>query len=249
MKRLLPLLLILLLIPCLIVPASASTQGVIDAIWDTHDELGEWLGTTLGDLRDLLTDVVTYLGWIDQEVSSIETNVLKILQEIYTQGTLTIGECVKGIRSYIVTINEKLETGMEYTIGVCVGNIHEIVAWMHNNVASIARAVESLPAALEHLVSGDSSKADDIVDDVSPLETEIQDMEDVLATSPTIDQEGFDTALDDINGKFNGITSDENGAMFFGALGDIANTAPFSVIVPTSAMLAVLSFALFGRTF
>lgn len=235
MKRLLPLFLILLLIPCLAVPASASTQGVIDAIWDTHDELGEWLGTTLGDLRDLLTDTVDYLGWIDQEVSSIETNVLKILQEIYTQGTLTIGECVKGIRSYIVQINDKLETGTDWSVG-------QFIAYIRDDVGSIM-------AYVHDIWQGKSSVSKPVVDKAEQTMDDLEDMENVLATSPTIDDSGVDSAITGVNGKFQNITNDADGTVFFGSLGEIARSNIFVQLIPTSAMLGVLSFALFGRVF
>lgn len=259
MKRLSVLLLVLLLIPGLIaVPASAATeQDIVDiirtshnnlvaflgqtleaiynAIWDAHDELGEWLGTGFGDLRDLLTDAVDYLGWIDQEVSSIETNVLKILQEIYTQGTLTIGECVKGIRSYIVNIADNLTPSMG-------GKLADIIDSTYNYVSQIGMYVEML-------ANGNFDKVEDVLDDSPPLQTEMDEFEEILATAPTVDEDAFDTALGDVNGKFNGITTDENGAVLFGAFGQLANTQPLSVMIPTSAMLAVLSFALFGRTF
>lgn len=245
-KRLIPLLLLLLLLPCLIVPASATTQDVVDTLDENHSELGEWLGT-------MGADIVDRLDWLDDTVRDVETAILNgfadttgkltaILEEIYTNGALTIGEYVKGIRSYIVDINTKLETGFTQTIG-------QLVYGIWDNLVTIGLKVGNISNQIKQLVTGDSTGAEEVVEDIPPLQTELDEMEDVLATAPTIDQDGFDTAVDDINGKYQNIYTDEDGTLLFGALGKIGNSAPFSVLIPTSAMLGVVAFALFGRVY
>ena len=272
MKRFVPLLLVLLLLPCLIVPAFATTADVVDeletqttylsTILDACNAIGHnlqsnfqalqnWLGfsseyslydglkdmfQSLGDgLGDRFDDVVDRLDWLDDSVRDVETGILDILEQLYTNGALTIGEYVKGIRTYIVSIDEKLTLPLGGTIGGAVGSIENFIA--------------NIDLKIEQLVKGNTGQANDVLDDSPPLQTELDEYEDILATAPTIDEDAFDNAITDVNGKFNGITTDENGTVFFGALGQLANTAPISVIVLTSAMLAVLSFALFGRTF
>lgn len=209
MKRFFPLLLVLLLLPCLIVPASASTQGVIDAIWDTHDELGEWLGVSLGDIIDRLWDIIDRLDWLDDAVRAVETELIKIGKQLFASAEYTIGTAVDRIRVYVYQINQKLDS----------------------------------------LVSGESDKADDIVDDAPPLQTEIQDMEDVLATAPTIDGDSFDSAIDDAYSKYNGMNTQGTGNVLFTSLSQVATMPPLSYLIPTASMLAVVSFAVFGRIF
>lgn len=114
---------------------------------------------------------------------------------------------------------------------------------------TISENISSIGEQLGSLVDGDSGKADEIVQDTPPLETEFDEMEDILATAPTIDQDGFDDVVTGVNGKFQNIYTDENGTVLFGAMGTIANGNIFSQIIPTAAMLGVLSFALFGRVF
>lgn len=273
MKRIAPLLLVLVLIPCLIVPASASAtnQDIIDTMEDllmhndhdigsiayniysqlyqikTHiiDTLtpvfedmqarirsiqgklsgvfdGESLsvGSLLALVADYMRSTVDYLGWIDSEVSAIEGNVVSILQEIYTKGALTIGECVKGIRTYVVSIDGKMDS-----------------------------VVSSLRELVDGLVDGGKDQVLEEVGENLLVQDNMDMMGDIIETAPSIDQSGIDGAIGEVNGKFNGITTDQYGLEFFGALGQIANSNAFKQLIPTAGMLSVISFALFGRVF
>lgn len=266
MRRLIPFLLILVLIPCLIVPASATTTDP-EWAWNQGHSIAEFLHSldtrvkyikqdieevltpifedmqarirsiqgklsgvfdgeslSVGDLLALVAEnmrtAVDYLGWIDSEVSSIETNVVNILQEIYTQGTLTIGECVKGIRSYVVSIDGKMDS-----------------------------VVSSLRELVEGLVDGNKEQVLPDVGENLMQQESMEMMGDIIATAPSIDQSGIDGAIGEVNGKFNGITTDQYGLEYFGALGQIANANVFKQLLPTAGMLSVISFALFGRVF
>lgn len=236
MKRLFPLLLVLLLIPCLIVPASAaSTDTILENIYDNVVDI--WIQNDIWyeTFGGWLSDIVDRLDWIDQEVSSIETSVLKILQEIYTQGTLTIGECVKGIRSYVVSIAGYLETGYDLTIGQVVYRISEFVA--------------DIGTKFDTLLEGTVDNAGSVVGDSLMQNENLDNMGSIIETAPSIDQGNIDSSIRDVNGKFQNITSDADGTLLFGALGQIAGSNIFSQLLPTTAMLGVLSFALFGRVF
>lgn len=280
MKRIIPLLLVLLLIPCLIVPASATTQDVVDALTNSSGQ--EWLMgiyNVLVDIRDTITDSLTpifedmqarirsiqgklsgvfdgeslsvgsllallaenmrtavdYLGWIDSEVSSIETNVVNILQEIYTQGTLTIGESVKGIRAAIVEMRDNFKTGITETFG--------------NVIVSIRGYTSEIRDLMYELVDGDVGGANEPMNDAIHAGDDLDEIGEILSTAPTIPDDSVDSAVSGVNGKFQNITGDADGAVLFGALGEIARGNIFSQLLPTSAMLGVLSFALFGRVF
>lgn len=274
-KRFSAFLLILVLVPCLIVPASATTSDVVDeletqttylsTILDACNAIGSnlqsnfralktWLGfsaeyslydglkdmfQSLGDgLGERFDDVVDRLDWLDDSVRDVETGILDILEQLYTNGALTIGEYVKGIRSYVLDTYTYLSTTMQTGLEA-----------IQSGVSASAGRLGNLVSMVNQLVTGDRQGASDILEESPPLQTEIDEYEEILSTAPTIDEDAFDTALGDVNGKFNGITTDENGVALFGAFGQLANTQPISVIIPTSAMLAVLSFALFGRTF
>lgn len=260
MKRVTVLLLVLLLIPGLIaVPAFATTSGVIDAIEDQNTLLFgdfDWVDGNIGalgtivDLLDTIGDTIfDGLDKVNSSVTKVNNNVVKILNEIYTQGTLTIGECVKGIRSYIVSIAGYLETGYEETIGHCIywiytytGQIREYVSWIPNKLSSIMDKLDTL-------ISGNVDNAGGNAGESLLQNDTLDSMGDILETSPTIDQDSFDDSISGINGKFQNITSDADGTVLFGALGQIAGGNVFSQLIPTSAMLGILSFALFGRVF
>lgn len=312
MKRFVPLLIVLLLLPCLIVPASATTQGVIDAIedtlifgddktaaeilyniwlkardidnsiWDTHDELGEWLGVTLGDIRDLLTDTVDRLDWLDNSVRGLETQLEEILNNLYVSAEYTIGTAVDRLRVYTYQMNNavqslgaqladiitKLYVSADYTIGTAVDRIRTYTFQINEKVATIVNdlyvsAEYTVGTAIDRirtytyqinekfttLLKGDTDRAEDILEDSPPLQTEIDDYEDILATAPSIDADSFDNAITDVAGRFDGMNANSNDNALFSSLAQITGMLPLSSIIPTSAMLAVLSFALFGRTF
>ena len=305
-KRFLPLLLVLLLIPCLVIPASATTQGVIDAIEDTLTtnegktaaqilyniwlqvrdtklglglsedynlldlfqdfsiSLGEAMGENALNIMELIQNAVDRLDWLDSQVRDVETAIQNgfddttgkltaILEQIYTNGTLTIGEYVKGIRSYIVDINTKLETGGSYGIGEVVRHIYNGVESIPQFITSVKMEISKMSIAitekLDVLINGDSSVSDPVVDNAEDTMSDLEDMKEILSTAPTIDDSGFDSSISGVNGKFQNITSDADGTLLFGALGEIASGNIFSQLLPTSAMLGVLSFALFGRVF
>lgn len=272
MKRLFPLLLILLLIPCMIVPAAATTtpdwavdddvtvaqwlhsiNSYIGRIWTYFPEYIGEIGSNLHiegkSITEYILDVVDRLDWLDDSVRGVETQVINILEEIYTQGALTIGECVKGIRSYIVQINDKLETGVEKALGALVASVESYVRSIYNQLGGMSLQLSSIVKNLGTLITGDSSKVDEIVPDATQVQDDFSDMESILETSPEIDQEGFDSAVSGVNGKFDGITTDADGTLLFGALGELSNANIFRQLLPTTAMLGVLSFALFGRLY
>lgn len=71
------LLLLALMIPAMIVPAAASQQGVIDAIEDQTDTLGEWLGVGLGEIRD-------YCAWIYESLVDWYSDQSSWINDIWT---------------------------------------------------------------------------------------------------------------------------------------------------------------------
>lgn len=204
MKRLFPVLLVLLLISCMVVPASAST---VDAIEDQNFWLMgdlDWFDDAegaLGAIYNTILDVVDRLDWLDSTMRDVETEIIFGVKDLLSPLT-NIAQRVEDIYNYL-----GLYFGMKWSEDI------------------------------------------EIRDEADDKETEIDDVTDIFATAPTIDQDAIDGVISDVGGQFENITSDENGLVLFGALGDIADSEIGRHVIPTSAMLGVLSFILFGKVF
>ena len=223
MKRIAFFLLVLLLIPCLIIPASAST---VDAIEDQNFWLMgdlDWFDDAegaLGAIYNAIVDVVDRLDWLDSAVRDVETAII-----------------------------DGLKTGIEDTLGEIVVAIKNGVNNIYSSMIQVVMKLNSIEDVVKKLLQEGSNRADEIIDEAQNKQDEIDDITDALATAPTINQDDIDSVISDVGNQFQNITSDESGTTLFGALGQIADLEIFKQVVPTSAMLGVLSFILFGKVF
>ena len=213
MKRLLPVLLVLLLIPCFIIPASAtSTNTILENIHESVDDI--WIQNDIWYeiFGDYLSTIADTLDWIDGSLDWLRYNCLNLIQT-----------AVDSISKTLNTLVTPITTGMEK-----LGDIYDMLV-INFNIKS--------------------SDDFEVIEDGEDKADEIDDITDIIATSPSFDDDAIDDVIIDVQDDFSGMTTDESGNMYFSALGNIANSAVGFSIVPMSAMLGVVSFLLFGKVF
>lgn len=109
MKRYFSLILcFVLLIPCLVVPASATTQGVIDAI----DDLAAGLGTSQSDIVDWLAEIFDQIDITTQNVVDAVLDSRDLIEVYLKEMTDTL---LVNISSYLKSIKDYFYVNMGQT--------------------------------------------------------------------------------------------------------------------------------------
>lgn len=223
MKRYIALLLlIVLLLPCMAVPASATTQGVIDAI----DDLASGLGTSQRDILDA----------IEAECQNVVTAVLNtrdvieaVIHDVFDDVLSTISSRVLYIANNLSSMKTTLETFYNtwYTI-------------QQKYIMVMSRNIEKIRDNIATLLAGDSTKSDAFDEDLATRETEFDEMLDVMETSPTIN-------IDDIDTEVDKVTSFETEANYISVLSSIFLNDAFLLMFTWCIILAMLGFILYGK--
>lgn len=254
MKRLLPFLILLLLLPCMILPASATssedepfwyegksiarilyniaafTQDIRDYL---EDSLSEYLGVIGSNLHidgksitEYVQDVSDRLDWLDDTLESI-------LNELYTNGALTIGEYVKGIRTYVVDIKDSLVTGVDATIGQIT--------------ASIKSVLDEINTKLDVFFAEPDTTITDKMDEKTEL---FESVSAVLSdTLIEINFEEFEERFTAIRSSFDALTIDTKFSEYLSSLRSLGNLNVVKLPIRMAGLLSIVSFALFGRIF
>ena len=196
MKRYLILCLLLaLLLPCMIVPASATTQGVIDAIEDQTDTLGEYLGVGFGDLRDLLQSIWDSLvdtyqlidGYIGANLDFLASEFATYFGETFPK----LSGYIKELRDYFFTRTGKsvMLPKRQLTDGVPVWNGVSQTLYLTGFEYSLFYPVEQLCmwfCDVVNAIMGDMTASDKFEDEKAPLETQVDEWIEELETAPTL---------------------------------------------------------------
>ena len=94
--------------------------------------------------------------------------------------------------------------------------------------------------AIEDFFIGDGDKTDQFGDEMFPIESEAEEFDDVLETSPTID-------IDDIENQFDDIVEFEPDTGLMDVFGSILTNDTFSVVFLMGISFALLGYVLYGK--
>ena len=206
-------LLLALLLPCMVVPASATTQGVIDAI----EDLQAGLGTSQRDIVDLLTSIDEWIYECYTQLADIASTVYGSIYENYcvpllelmsplSDSVTNIKNTLGNIYKYFFTKNTSVKY---YYIGVSGGKLNllyngpatvtgfqaDLVGLENGLYSGFYRALD----AIYQLLLGDTSISDAVQDEVNQDSTEASEYLDIIddVTKP---DEGELENLADISG-------------------------------------------------
>ena len=268
MKRIASFLLVLLLIPGMVVPASATTADAIEdqTFWLLGDL--DWFSDSLGGLGEIyyaILDAVDRLDWLDATMRDVETAIIDGLKtgvaETLGQLVVIIKDNVVSIQDAISSIKTSLDTGSTNTSTNTIGKVvYSIYNFLFNTLQGLIRSMQTtingikstlvdILGTLGSLINGRADLSSSVQDEAEDKDQQISDINDVLATAPTIDQESFDSVISDIEDKYNNLIGGQDNDAFFGSLTRISELDVFREIVPVSVMLGLVSFVLFGKVF
>lgn len=202
LKRILALFLtLLLLVPCLTIPASATTQGVIDAIEDLQAGLGTSQRDILDAINDMWDGLATDIWYV---IDSIDDNFVDLLDTALPG----ISNDLDNIHSKLTSIDTYFFTNSVQTVYFpkkvtnTSGNSHwEYVGqglYITGFERSLMVPVEQLGVwfcDIANAIIGDTTKSDQFDDDKAPVETQVDEWVEELETAPTISLEGMDVVL------------------------------------------------------
>lgn len=260
MRRYLVLLLVLiLLIPCMAVPASASTYAdVVKELKNLQAGLGdsqrfildaiERIEEALYDLYSLCdTGINSALQWFTDEFAillgdwfpSVKTN----LNNIYNR--------VNYIYSYFFVSNAKmteyqlkLQSNGKWTIVNVPGIINVSCTGMQADLSYIHfQIIQGLANILNEFYSlfkGDVTASDDFEEGKEPLETQVDEWLEELETAPTI-------SLDDIEAEFDKVTDFQPDTNYTAVLASIFLNEAFATMFVWCIILAMAGFILYGK--
>lgn len=231
MRRYLSLILVLsLLLPCLVVPASATTAGVIDAI----EDLAEGLGTSQGDIVELLTSIDEWIYECYSSLTEISNSVWLILEEYCTP-----------MYDYFFTPNQ---TATQYMIVKAASGYALISATVTTTgfqcdlVYSVTNGLTKIEYYIRQFFTGDTTVSDEVEDQVNQDSTEASEYLDIMddVTKP---DEG---ELDDISDVSDYIDSGDVGVLA-DAYAPIFQNATFLAMTMLSLTFALIAFTLYGK--
>ena len=114
---------------------------------------------------------------------------------------------------------------------------------------SLAQKTEDIYNQLVIYLGMQWPEDDELQEEGKDKQDEIDEITDIFATAPTINQDDLDSVISDIDDKFDLVNNNESGVPLFESLGEIAGSHIGREIIPTSAMLGLLSYILFGKVF
>lgn len=255
MKRNLILFLVLiLLIPCLVVPASASSwtdsdvEDAIGGIQMVESAIYEWslqwyayffeATETVNDVSgadalvtpfkyDLIEAQMFVWSWIGTVFDDIKTDVSRLESYVYQ------------IYQYTLSLPTRLSEWFASTfdwlgrIKDSIGNIFYSVETFRSDFSSFVNS----------FLRGDSSSAESFLDDQVPLETEVDEMVDIMSTSPTVDEEFLYQYLGDLSD----ITAMDDTGIFSMFMTALFSFQPIFMLCAFSFILAIVGFLLYGK--
>lgn len=287
MKRYLILcVLLIFLIPCMVVPASASqwtsddVEEIIGGVQTIGSDLYSWFeqwyayfleetepvntqsGTDIlvTPFRRDLIDVQMYVwSWISGTFDSMNTTLTSIksgLVNIYNRintywpqwdtDMYNFGVYLKSLKDNLDLLKNYFsvadETVYEYSYGYSNGefvvNFEQVK--VTSFVAGLKHLTDPIESALYALLRGSFAPSNKFDDDMTPIETEVDEWIDSMETAPTINVEDIETEVDKV-------TDFETDANYLSILSGIFLNEAFLMVFTWCVILAMLGFILYGK--
>lgn len=243
MKRYLSFcLLLILLIPILTVPASASSQGVIDAIEEQSGFLAEWFGQldeTIVGFSEIVTELIHWSTYYYEEaIESIKSGIAAMKTNL------------SNIYSYFFVPNQKT---LYYKIALTNGQLviqqdgpQQSVTGMQRDLSTIATDimygfVTSLNS-FYRLLLGDPTVSDPIEDEVDQDATEASEYLDIMddVTQPEISE------LEDLS-DISGYVNPGDVSTLAACLAPFFQSVVFLPCLMLSLIFMLVSYVLYGK--
>lgn len=233
-RYLILILLVALLVPCLAVPASASSQGVIDAI----DDLAAGLGTSQGDIVDLLTSIDE---WIYEGVVQLQDISSTLFYNIWE------GYCIP-MYDYFFTANVTMKKSVlsitdgvakVVSMNVTVTGFRAVLLELENNWLSRTTMFYN---QIQALLKGDTTASDVVQDQVNQDSTEASDYLDIMDDVTKPDE----SELEDISDISDYVDTGDVGVLA-DAYAPIFQNATFLAMTMLSLTFALIAFTLYGK--
>lgn len=262
MKRYLALfLLLILLIPCMAVPASASA-------WDSSD-----VETALSGIEMIENAIyewyLQYFGYFVEETETVDdgsggvfyvTPFKYDLIQIQMYVWSWVGSVFDDIQTDVSRLESYVYQIYLYTLripDIIVSGFANVADWFSSVVDWLIRLKDSVGSILvsvedfhydfvtfiQSFFRGDSSEADNLEEDIDVVETQADELLDVLATSPSIDVE----ALENFYGSGD-IVEGTGDPEYFTSLFSILGSNYLYLLVILSFALAIPGYLLYGKS-
>lgn len=225
------LLLLSLLVPCLVVPASATTQGVINAI----EDLTEGLGTSQGDIRDLLEDIDLWIYECYSMLAEISTTLYDSIWE---------GYCLP-VYDYFFTPNQ--EVSMQIIVSTPSGyklltSTAIDTGFKCDIIHTITNSLTTIEFYIRQFLTGDTTVSEPVQDQVNQDSTEASEYLDIMG-DVTKPDEG---ELEDISDISDYVDTGDVGVLA-DAYAPIFQNATFLAMTMLSLTFALIAFTLYGK--
>lgn len=244
MRRYFALILLLtLLLPCLVVPASATTQGVIDAIEDLQAGLGE----SQRDIVDLLTSIDDWIYQCLVELQDISTTLYTSIYENYCVPMLSRLKVVTdffGIKSYTIPYYKivSVSTGGFRTQLYYSGSGTLLEYFFAEQTNSLLEGLATVMNVVYDFLIGDTTVSDSIQDEVDADSTEASEMLDVMddVTKPDIGE------LEDLSDISDYVNAGDV-SVLAACLSPFFQSAIFLPCIMLSLIFMLVAYVLYGK--
>lgn len=225
MKRFLALFLtLLLLVPCLTIPASATTQGVIDAIEDLQAGLGTSQRDILDAIYDMWDGLTTDIWYV---IDSIDDNFIDLIDGVLVPIKESFESFIKYWSSSDYTYTRRrfrfANGGYNLMGEIVTGTRFQADLYTH-----VVSPMQDILDQVYQTLCGDTTKSDQFQEDIAPLETEFDEMGSVMETAPTVSVDELDVWFSEIDSDFQNMFLGETSYLgtffeeiFYGVLLDV----------------------------
>ena len=233
-------LLLVLLLPILTLPASASSQGVIDAIEEQSGFLAEWFGQldeTIVGFSEIVTELIHWSTYYyETSIESIKTGIASIKSSITA---LTGFFKTSNVLVKYYSVDRKAD-GSFYLKLSGSASVSEFESKLVAFENSLLDSYVAIANGFYSLIKGDTTAADEFEDDLAPVETQVDEWLDGMETAPTIN-------IEDIDSEADKITDFETDSNYMAVLSTIFLNDAFLTLFVWCVILAMLGFILYGK--